>query len=293
MEQYEKTGYLHHAFQMFHIKDQVPASFQYHYHDFNKILLFLSGNVSYHIEGKHYSLMPQDIVLIHAGQIHKPVITDNTPYERIILYVSTDFLNNYKTEIYDLNYCFLKAWKEQSNVFRSNTASMTELMSVIHRLDDAKEHPGYAGSLYEHVLLLDFLIQLNRMFLSNKSNSIRENPASSQTVIDIIQYIQEHLTSDLSIETIASRFFLNRYYMMHLFKQETGYTIGNFITQKRLLTAGTLLLDGRSSTDACFQSGFKNYSTFSRAFKKEFQVSPKEYKNQWITSSERPSTYHS
>lgn len=281
MNQYKKTGYLHHAFQIFHIKDQVPASFQYHYHDFNKILLFLSGNVSYHIEGKHYSLLPQDIVLLQAGQIHKPVITGNTPYDRIILYVSTDFLNSYKTDSYDLNYCFQKSQKEHSNVFRSNTASMTELMSVIHRLDYAKENPGYAASLYEHVLLLDFLIQLNRMFLSNESNSIRENPASSQTVIDIIQYIQEHLTSDLSIESIASCFFLNRYYLMHLFKQETGYTIGNFITQKRLLNAGTLLLNGYNSTDACFQSGFKNYSTFSRAFKKEFEVSPKQYKNKW------------
>jgi AraC-like DNA-binding protein len=62
---------------------------------------------------------------------------------------------------------------------------------------------------------------------------------------------------------------------MHFFKSETGYTIGNYITEKRLLLAKNLVSSGSSITEACYNSGFKNYSTFSRAFKKAYHTIPK------------------
>ena len=60
MEQYEKTGYLHSNFKMFHLIDSERKDFSYHYHDFNKILIFLSGDVTYSIEGRSYDLEPND-----------------------------------------------------------------------------------------------------------------------------------------------------------------------------------------------------------------------------------------
>lgn len=64
--------------------------------------------------------------------------------------------------------------------------------------------------------------------------------------------------------------------MMRLFKQETGYTLGQYITQKRLLLARELILSGVPSTQVCFDCGFRDYSTFSRSYKKLFQESPRE-----------------
>jgi AraC-like DNA-binding protein len=62
---------------------------------------------------------------------------------------------------------------------------------------------------------------------------------------------------------------------MQFFKEETGYTIGNYVTEKRLLLAKNLVQNGCQVTEACFQSGFKNYSTFLKAFKKEYNTIPK------------------
>ena len=62
--------------------------------------------------------------------------------------------------------------------------------------------------------------------------------------------------------------------MMRLFKQETGYTLGQYITQKRLLLARELILSGVPSTQVCFDCGFRDYSTFSRSYKKLFQNPP-------------------
>ena len=78
----EKTGYLKEDFRLFHINDQTKKDFSYHYHDFHKIIVFISGKVTYHIEGKAYHLKPRDILLVSQGAIHKPEIDPSVSYER-------------------------------------------------------------------------------------------------------------------------------------------------------------------------------------------------------------------
>ena len=76
------------------------------------------------------------------------------------------------------------------------------------------------------------------------------------------------------IDLIAGQFYISKYYMMRLFKQETGYTLGQYISQKRLLLAKELLSSGVPGTQVCYDCGFKDYSTFSRAYKQLFGVTP-------------------
>ena len=73
---------------------------------------------------------------------------------------------------------------------------------------------------------------------------------------------------------LAEQFFLSRYYLMHLFRAETGYTLLGYITEKRLLLARQLMRNGRSVTEACYEAGFTNYSSFLRSFKKHYGVLP-------------------
>ena len=81
--QSEKKGYLNEEFRLFHIKDQTGQEFSYHYHDFHKVVIFLSGKVTYHIEGKAYQLKPWDILLVSRHAIHKSEINASVPYERL------------------------------------------------------------------------------------------------------------------------------------------------------------------------------------------------------------------
>jgi len=62
--------------------------------------------------------------------------------------------------------------------------------------------------------------------------------------------------------------------MMRRFKEETGYTIHSYIAEKRLLLARQQLQEGASVTEACDRSGYQDYSTFARAYRKRFGVSP-------------------
>ena len=241
---YNKRGYLNSDFKIFHLTDQISTEFEFHYHEFHKITIFISGNVQYFVEGKTYPLEPYDIVLVNRNDIHRVQVDPSLPYERIIVYISPGFIDAYRTDDYDLSYCFEKAKKEHSNVLRIHSLEKSSLFKITNRLERSFSDTEYAGSLYRQILFLEFMIHLN-------------------------------LTESLDVDFLSSRVYLSKYYMMRLFKAETGYTIGNYITYRRLLLARTLILDGMPITQACLASGFQDYSTFSRAYKTEFHEPPR------------------
>lgn len=275
MEQYEKRGYLNSEFKLFHLTDTESGEIKYHYHDFDKITIFIKGSVNYLIEGKSYELKPYDIVLVRHNDTHKLIVDNSHVYERIIIYISPNFINAYKSGDYDLSYCFQKAEKEKSNVMRIPSLEKSSLFKSIIRLEKSFNDTGYAAELYRQVLFLEFMIHLNRAAMKNRLEFIDTDNCNAK-IIDILYYLNEHLTQDLNITQIAERFYISRYYMMRLFKQETGYTIGNYLSQKRLLLAKELISSGVPSTQACYDCGFKDYSTFSRAYRQLFKESPRE-----------------
>lgn len=275
MEQYVKKGYLNSEFRLFHLTDQETREVAYHYHDFDKITIFLKGKVSYIIEGKSYELKPYDIVLVRHNDIHRLVADNSVPYDRIIVYISVNFMNAYKTDSYDLSYCFRKAEEERSNVLRIPSPKKSSLFRSISQLEKSFTDNGYASDLFRQVLFLEFMVHLNRAAIKNRLEFIDMDNCNSK-ILDILRYINANPDGELSIESIAEHFYISKYYMMRLFKQETGYTLGQYISQKRLLLAKELILSGVPGIQACFDCGFKDYSTFSRAYRKFFKESPKD-----------------
>lgn len=275
MGQYIKKGYLNSEFRLFHLTDQETREVKYHYHDFDKITIFIKGHVTYTIEGKSYELSPYDIVLVRHNDIHRLVVDNSQIYERIIVYISPNFMNAYKTDSYDLSYCFQKAEEEHSNVLRIPSLKNSSLFQSITRLEKSFSDDGYASDLYRQVLFLEFMIHLNRAARKNRLEFIDTDNCNTK-ILDILQYINENLNHDLNIDILSDHFYISKYYMMRLFKQETGYTLGQYISQKRLLLAKELLLSGEPVTKACFDCGFKDYSTFSRAYKRLFGESPRD-----------------
>ena len=110
---YEKRGYLREAFRLFHLDTALTEDTDFHYHEFHKIVLFLSGQGNYLVGGRSYALKPNDIVLVERGAIHKAEISSSVRYERIILYIDPAFLKAQSTEHSSLDYCFLR-WRQRS-----------------------------------------------------------------------------------------------------------------------------------------------------------------------------------
>lgn len=280
MDTYEKRGYLNSDFRLFHLIDTKKQDFEYHYHDFDKVIIFIQGNVTYRIEGCSYKLDPYDILLVSHNDIHKPDIDPSLPYERMIVYLSPGFLQAYRSDSYDLSTCFQKSKELHSHVLRIPSMEKSSLYLTLSNLEYASAHDGYAKELYCKVVFLEFMIQLNRAALTNRVKYLPP-VTGDRRILDILDYIGNHLTEELTVDGIADACYVSRYHLMHIFKAETGYTLFAYITEKRLALARDLLKTGIPVTEVCFQSGFNNYSTFSRAYKKHFHISPSEMRKEY------------
>ncbi len=271
----QKRGYLNQDFRLFHLKDQRKQEFSPHYHDFDKIIIFLSGNVTYLVEGKAYPLKPLDILLINHHAIHKPIIDASIPYERIIIWINSDFMEEHSRSAYNLSTCFHLADQRSINMIRMESPFQTKIRTLLYDLEQALSEHEFASPLLANSIFLQFIIHLNRILIEDRNTITEASYRGNQHILELLRYINTHLDQDLDIDTLSETFFLSRSYLMHRFKSETGYTIHAYIQQKRLLFAGELIRNQIPVTEACYQAGFSDYSTFSRAYKKMYGVSPR------------------
>ena len=266
----EKTGYLEQDFRLFHIKDQTKREFSYHYHDFHKVIIFLSGKAAYHIEGKSYYLKPWDILLVNRHAIHKPEIDFSVPYERFVLWISDDIKST------ELLRCFQKAIDRSYNLIRLDSDTQEKLKQLLYELEAALKDEKFGSELLGSALFTQFMVYVNRIFLEKQYIYDARSYSSDSQIEELLRYINHNLTEDLSIETLARKYYLSKYHMMRKFKEETGYTIHNYIISKRLLLARTKISEGIPILKAAQLSGFSDYTTFSRAYKKQFGIAPSQ-----------------
>lgn len=277
MSEYNKKGYLLQGFKVFRLRDTALQEIPFHYHDFHKIILFLGGEAAYIIEGKNYQLKARDILFVSAGEIHRPVTSPGKAYERIVIYVSPDFLKKCSQGKCDLARCFQLA-KETSSVMHAPTGKSHDLLFHTNKLESVAHQDGYANELYTEMLFIEFMILLNRAILDKELELA--SVSYDKKIQQLLTYINSNLTENLSIDTLAEKTYLSKFYMMRKFKADTGYSIHQYINSKRLLLAKKLLTATDTPiTELCYQCGFTDYSAFSREFKKLFHTTPKAFRD--------------
>lgn len=281
-----KRGYLKEDFRFFHLKDRKNMQFEYHHHDFNKIVVFLSGNVTYLVEGKAYKLKPWDIILVSNKELHKPVIEPNKIYERIILWVNPAFLEKHSDNESNLLTCFDLALDRSYNLLRLSPQLIDRIKYILFELEKSCKSKEFGSRILQNSLLMQFIVQINREFPRSQMTRQPSDIIYDKQIGAVITYINENLADDLSIDHLSSMFFISKYHLMHKFKMQTGYSIHQYILQKRLIKANTLIQSGKPATEVSIECGFGDYSCFVRAFKKLFGLSPKKYYKSLMQGSE-------
>ncbi|GEP62368.1 AraC family transcriptional regulator [Clostridium beijerinckii] len=272
-----KSGYLNNDFQLFHLKDKKNQEFEFHYHDFNKIIIFLSGKVTYLIEGKAYNLKPWDILLVNNHDVHKPIIDSSEIYERIIIWANSDFIENHNYENCDLSTCFRLANEKSFNLIRLNSKLQDNIKFIIDSLMTSFNSKDFGSKLLSNSLFIQLLVYLNRVHLNNMYINDEGSLKYDKQIEKILKYINNNLSENLSTETLSQKFYISKYYLMHKFKKETGYTLHNYVNQKRLLMAKDLISSGEQITKVYLLCGFNDYTCFLRSFKNLFKKSPSEF----------------
>ena len=270
-QNYEKKGYLLEEFRLFHLKDAQKSKIDYHYHEFYKLLFLISGSGGYSIEGKRYLLKAGDIVFVGKHCIHRPEFESENTYERVILYISPDFLKKQSTSNCNLAECFSGKY---DHVLRPKESMRKYIFSQLKLLENTLNDNRYGREILANSILLKVMVELIRGMLEKEGEHPGPVLPKSKRMRDIMHYLDEHLTEEISIDLLADKFYLSRYHMMRRFKEETGTTIHSYLSDQRLLLARDLISQGYPATEACFSCGFQNYASFSRAYGKLFGTTP-------------------
>lgn len=274
---FRREGYLREDYRYFHLRDTAGQERDFHFHDFDKLVILLSGRVDYTVEGVTYSLLPWDVLLVKHHTIHRAVIDQKVPYDRVVLYLDAQFADRYFPGA-ALMECFQLADRQGCHRLSPGPEEKRLLSDLVERLDNAQEDEDFGADAVRDTLMIQLLVFINRMIRRGESLPAREMSAYDPKIARALSYINENLGRDMSVEEIAEYAYLSKYYFMRLFKAQTGTTVHAYLRQKRLLNAARLIREGAAVSKAAEDSGFRDYSAFYRAFRETFGISPGQLK---------------
>lgn len=270
MDAYQKRGYLPENYRLFHLTDY-GAQVELHYHEFCKLLLLVSGSGSYMVDGKRYLLQAGDAVCVGSRVVHRPELSSETVCERVIIYISPEFLRAESDGECDLLSCFSGS---AGHVFRLRSGRWERLLAKVAELEHELSEDRHGKQIAGKALLLQLLVQLSRSM--EKPDTLFPDPIrpNDPRIAEILRYLDAHFSEDLYIDRLAEEFYISKYHMMRKFRLETGMTVHAYLSRCRLLEAQNLIRQGMHATQACYRCGFRSYSSFTRAYAKQFGATP-------------------
>lgn len=262
------------TFEVFHYREPRANTVEVHHHDFYEIYYLISGNVEYWVDGRIIRMEPGDLLLINPMELHRPVLEQGTLYERFVLWIHKDFLESISQKE-PLDRCFDTARPNHTHLIRPGQSERTSLMTQLAEMVRESYSRDFGSSLSAYGLFLQFMVQLNR--LAGRTGLQEESQQLTPLVQKVLQYISEHLAESLSLEQLSAEFYISKYHLSHAFSREVGVSLYRYIMLRRLLLARQLLSNGESAKQVCRSCGFSDYTSFYRAFKTEYGISPREF----------------
>lgn len=247
-----------------------------HIHDCYEIYYSISGGKQFLIDNRFYDIQPGDIFFINQYESHYLSQLDRAVHERFVLEIHPDFLTSLSSEQTDLNLCFHFRSDELSHKLHLTEEEQNRFRYFVHKLAGLS---GYGSDLEDRAVFTELMVFLNRIFYQRTESRREEDevPSYHTQVDEILSFINQNISSPLSIEDLSGHFFLSSSYLCRIFKAATGTTINKYITAKRITVAKSLLSSGYSVTETCERCGFNDYSNFLKAFTRAVGISPKKY----------------
>ena len=245
------------------------AYFQLHNHSDYEILLFLEGDAKYVVEDKMYTLEPGDLIIIRKHEFHRIYHNSPTPYRRVVLMVSPAFFQENSCPDYEAQ--FLNATLGTGNKIAADTVRSSGLYDAFLRYRKYSEEYRLPA---DTPVLKSVIIEI--LYLINRISHFSCSDCSTSPVKSVILYLNNHYNTDVTLDALQERFYISKYYLCREFRKATGLTVHEYIRRKRLTRVRELRSQGLRINDAALEAGFNDYSSFYRAFQKEYGIPPRK-----------------
>ena len=224
-----------------------------------------------------YALSPWSVLLVKNHAIHRAVIDVSVPYDRIIIYLNHDHFKNLMPDSRMME-CFENTGESECCLLMPDEKGIAELSAAVEDFEALQGDDRFGADTIRETLIIRILVYISRFSRESSDAVLPEKEAYDRKISAVISYINANLNTDLSVDRLAGSVYLSRYHFMRLFKEQTGTTIHAYIREKRLLYASRLIREGTPAGQAAQESGFSDYSTFSRAFRDCFNARPSDIK---------------
>jgi len=250
-----------------------------HSHTYLEILYCHTGaNVEYLVGSDRYKLQKGDIILLAPGVSHRPIMPEvmTEPYIRDVLWVNPDFLASLE-QIFPRTSVSNKNRSALIRTQNTQWAFLGELFQAGVQEEEQKKE-GWEAIVLGNTLKI--LAYLDRAYTDRNTDILK---AEKPELLDkVTAYIENHYSDHITVDELAHKFYVSSSAISHLFKQKMGLSLYHYITQRRLISAKNLISAGIPLEHVATQVGFSDYSTFYRAFKQEYGISPRQYRQKMI-----------
>ena len=225
-------------------------------HDYHELLFYIGGNATLSTETFKQKLENNSLIFIPSGKFHSLALERPEDFIRLkISFTHNALLKNLPQNILE----------KVSVISSVSHTSLTLLNKICSSIENKNEQNLF--------LLGAFLTVLSEFANENAVQSA--HPNTSTLVSECINYVENNISSDLSVKTLSHSLNFSVSTITHTFKREMGISIHKYVTQKRLIYAKRLLESGKTPTEVYSLCGYGNYSSFYKAYVKYFNVSPK------------------
>lgn len=264
-------------YEIFYYSDAEFRSVGMHSHDYYEFYLYEEGSVTMDIEDTSYPLRTGDLVLVPPGSEHRArVFSSEKPYRRFVFWISVPYCEMLTKDSPDCTWLIRHTETEKTYIYHFSETDFHSVQAKMVRILEEISSRRFGRDTYLRIAVNDLLLDLSRRVYETLNTGYTDS--ERDTFSALLAYIDQHLSDDLRLEQLAAKFFLSKFYIAHTFKDRLGLSVHRYIQKKRLDAVRNAVMNGESVSDACREYGFTDYSVFYRAFRKEYGMSPSEYR---------------
>ena len=242
------------------IESRTVFSYRIHMHSYYEMTLYAPFDGTISVNDKTFSINSPTAILISPSDFHKIDVTNDCGAKFIKLSFDGSILSR----------------MPDFSAVLQNISNDEFIMRTFYEISENADDSSYI------TLLVNTAV---RNILKYGKKILPAPQPVSDTVLNAVRMINENFCGDISLAVTADRLGVTPQYLSSAFKKNIGIGFSEYLCGIRLRRAAVLISETKLSiTEICYECGYRSLPHFLRAFKKEFGISPKGYRQNFFNS---------